>query len=140
MGTPLWDDGVPDLYAVLGVSPGADDAAITAAWHRQARATHPDTGGDPAQFRAVNVAFLVLSDPQERRRYDLTRIAPGPEPVPRRDTPAPRWHPVLWVLLGVAALVGSALWPWVTVITGVVVGVVVTTRYVVLARRHPGFF
>lgn len=140
---PLWEQVEEDLYRLLGVSPTADDAEITAAWHRRARATHPDTGGNATDFRHVNVAFLVLSDPDARRSYDVARVVPAPTPPPLAPMTTPaiaNWRWVAAVLVGVVSVVGSALWPWVTVITGCIVGAVVTTRYVRLARRRPGLF
>ncbi len=59
-----------DLYELLGVSQDASDDDIKRAYRRQARAHHPDTGGDAEEFKAVTHAFQVLSDPQKRARYD----------------------------------------------------------------------
>lgn len=61
------------LYAVLLINQSADSAAIKSAYRRMARLTHPDVNHEPdaaEQFKAVNHAWNVLSDPQMRRRYD----------------------------------------------------------------------
>lgn len=57
-------------YEVLGVAPDAGEATIRAAYKRRARETHPDMGGDPAEFAAVTAAWEVLSDPDARAGYD----------------------------------------------------------------------
>lgn len=61
--------GSPDLYAILGVPPTADPAAIKRAYHFLAKAFHPDRFSDPVlkaravdQFKAVQEAYEVLSD------------------------------------------------------------------------------
>lgn len=57
-------------YDVLGVPRSAGAAAIRAAYRRRARDTHPDTGGSADEFAAVSQAWLVLSSPAARARYD----------------------------------------------------------------------
>lgn len=57
-------------YEVLGVPFDADEAALKAAWRKAARRTHPDHGGDPAEFRAVSDAWQLVSTPEARRAYD----------------------------------------------------------------------
>jgi molecular chaperone DnaJ len=63
-----------DFYSVLGVSRGADDAAIKSAFRKAAMKYHPDrNSGDAAaeqKFKEVNEAYEVLSDPQKRAAYD----------------------------------------------------------------------
>lgn len=67
-----------DYYAVLGVSPGADDAQIRKAFRALSRRHHPDVGGDEQLYRAISVAYAELSDPSRRRGYDAARSAPAP--------------------------------------------------------------
>ncbi|MGG5752457.1 J domain-containing protein [Zafaria sp. Z1313] len=57
-------------YEVLGISRTATPADIKSAYRRAARATHPDHGGDPAEFRLVSLAYQTLSDAGARARYD----------------------------------------------------------------------
>jgi len=65
-----------DLYKILGVSPQASSADIKKAYHRAALKHHPDKNvGDSEanqRFKKVLDAFHTLSDPQLRRRYDLS--------------------------------------------------------------------
>jgi curved DNA-binding protein len=61
-------------WRVLGLDPGADPAALKRAFRQLARRWHPDlNGNDPhaeEQFKAVNEAYAVLSDPQRRQRWE----------------------------------------------------------------------
>lgn len=62
------------LYEDLGVAPDADAAAIKAAHRRAVRKHHPDNqeSGDRARFELVQRAYIILSDPARRERYDRT--------------------------------------------------------------------
>lgn len=51
-----------DPHAVLGVAPDATADEIRAAYRQRARETHPDHGGDPDEFRAVQIAWELLRD------------------------------------------------------------------------------
>jgi len=63
-----------DLYAVLGVPKGADEAVIKKTYRKLAKTLHPDKHpGDKkaeARFKTVNHAFDVLSDAKKRKLYD----------------------------------------------------------------------
>ena len=62
-----------DYYKILGVERSADDKAIKSAFRKLARRYHPDVakGKDTGErFREINEAYVVLSDPEKRRRYD----------------------------------------------------------------------
>ncbi len=62
-----------DYYAVLDVPRDASEADIKKAFRRKARETHPDVNAAPdaeEQFKAINEAYDVLSDPQRRETYD----------------------------------------------------------------------
>src|SRR3954462_12973134 len=63
-----------DYYDLLGVSRGADEAAIKAAYRRMAKECHPDRKNgckeSEARFKAINEAYDVLKDPQKRAAYD----------------------------------------------------------------------
>ncbi len=65
---------VVNHWAVLGLEPGADSQALKRAFRQQARRWHPDlNGNDPhaeEQFKAVNEAYAVLSDPQRRQQWE----------------------------------------------------------------------
>jgi curved DNA-binding protein CbpA len=60
-------------YETLGVPPDASPEDIKRAFRRKASQHHPDReGGDPEKMAAVNRAWLVLQDPDKRKRYDET--------------------------------------------------------------------
>ena len=63
-----------DYYDLLGISRGADDAAIKSAYRRLAKECHPDRhGGCPeqeARFKSISEAYECLKDPQKRAAYD----------------------------------------------------------------------
>jgi molecular chaperone DnaJ len=76
--------GTTDYYEILGVARDASESDIKKAFRRRARETHPDVNGSAdaeAQFKAVNEAYDVLSDPQKRRNYDQFGTA-DPRGVP----------------------------------------------------------
>lgn len=63
-----------DYYKVLEVGRDATPEEIGKAYRRLARKYHPDVCKDPGaeeQFKRINEAHQVLSDPEKRRRYDL---------------------------------------------------------------------
>jgi curved DNA-binding protein CbpA len=59
-------------YQTLGVPNDAPPAAIKQAYRKAAKQAHPDKGGSDDAMHAVNRAWLVLSDPKRRERYDKT--------------------------------------------------------------------
>lgn len=63
-----------DYYEVLGISKTASEAEIKSAFRKKAKACHPDLHpGDKAaeeQFKELNEAAEILSDPQKRAKYD----------------------------------------------------------------------
>lgn len=68
-------------YEVLGVSPTVETGELRKAYRRLLRETHPDTGGDPIRFHAVQVAWGLIGEPADRARYDSSnrsRYAPQP--------------------------------------------------------------
>jgi curved DNA-binding protein len=66
-----------DYYQILGVSPDADEKEIRQAFRKLARQYHPEVNpGDKAaeeRFKAINEANQVLSDPEQRKKYDALR-------------------------------------------------------------------
>lgn len=61
----------PTHYEVLGVAATAPDHVIRSAYRAHAKHGHPDTGtGADVDFAAINEAYTVLSDPEQRAKYD----------------------------------------------------------------------
>ncbi|MFS8904078.1 DnaJ domain-containing protein [Synechococcus sp. B60.1] len=67
-----------DYYAILNLSPQADSEDIKRAFRRLARQFHPDVAGEGSRerFEQIYRAYQVLSNPEERRRYDAQRQSP----------------------------------------------------------------
>ncbi|MET1009940.1 MAG: DnaJ C-terminal domain-containing protein [Gaiellaceae bacterium] len=62
-----------DAYEILGVARNADPSEIQRAYRRRARKLHPDVNKDPGaedEFKELAEAYDVLSDPDQRKRYD----------------------------------------------------------------------
>jgi curved DNA-binding protein len=66
-----------DYYNTLGVSSDADEKVIRQAFRQLARKVHPDVnpGNKEAEekFKTINEAYQVLSDPEQRKKYDELR-------------------------------------------------------------------
>jgi len=63
-----------DYYSILGVNRNASEREIKQAYRRLARKYHPDVNpGDKsaeAKFKQINEAYEVLSDKENRKKYD----------------------------------------------------------------------
>lgn len=97
-----------DLYGVLGVPRNATFDEVRSAYRTRARSAHPDAGADPADFARLHDAYVVLSDPAERMRYDATlprepELRPAPtvgralavRPRPQGPPPTSLWRRML---------------------------------------------
>ncbi len=66
-----------DYYEILGVPPNAEKKAIQQAFRKLARKVHPDVNpGDKdaeEKFKTINEAYQVLSDAEQRKKYDELR-------------------------------------------------------------------
>jgi hypothetical protein len=66
-----------DLYADLGLAPGADSAAVRQAFRRLAFDLHPDRNPDPRAaeaFRRIRAAYEALLDPAHREALEAEEI------------------------------------------------------------------
>lgn len=88
-----------DYYEVLGVSSKSDEVVIRAAYKAMMLKYHPDTSAAPgaeARAKAINEAFAVLGNPEERKKYDAARATAGnaeaPPPPPPPPPPSPPVH------------------------------------------------
>jgi signal peptidase I len=119
---------VTDHYAVLGVPPDASRQEIDAAYRRAALERRYQDGA----WRELWNAYEVLSDPEERARYDATRDGAGP-PEPERKksrNPVDRLFPNLPHGWRVAI-------DWVVTIAGAVAIVLAIKAWVVNPYRIP---
>ncbi len=69
-----------DLYEILDVPRNASEDEIKKAFRKQARKLHPDINKSPnaeEEFKELNEAYDVLSDPEKRAYYDRTGSTPG---------------------------------------------------------------
>ncbi len=85
-----------DLYAVLGVEPGASADEIRRAYRQAALLWHPDRNPDPEAadvFHAVQEAYERLGDPERRRSYDHALAASGPLRLSFTAGRRPDWVP-----------------------------------------------
>jgi len=85
------------LLAVLGLPPSADDRAVTRAYHRLARESHPDVSGSgPTATDQHAQRFLEVSDAYHRILALPAPPTPSADPVPPRqaDRPSSQQPPV----------------------------------------------
>jgi DnaJ-class molecular chaperone len=62
-----------DYYTILGLSKSASEDEIKKAYRKMALKYHPDKNSSPyadEQFKKINEANEVLSDPQKKEIYD----------------------------------------------------------------------
>lgn len=60
-------------YEVLGVAASASDEQLKRAFRKAMRQTHPDVGGDPQKFVAVQMAWERIGTIEKRAAYDAGR-------------------------------------------------------------------
>jgi len=63
----------PDYYEILQISPNAEPETVHRVYRLLAQRYHPDNAdtGNDAQFRKLTDAYQVLSDPEQRAKYDV---------------------------------------------------------------------
>lgn len=62
-----------EYYILLNISPSASKSDIKKAFKREASKWHPDRNNSPdatQRMQLINEAYLILSDPEARNRYD----------------------------------------------------------------------
>jgi DnaJ family protein A protein 2 len=70
-GTP--DSGDVDnkeFYDILEVTQNATGDEIKKSYRKKVMKAHPDKGGDPEEFKKLQAAYEVLSNPEKRELYD----------------------------------------------------------------------
>ena len=67
-------DETVDYYEILQISPNAEPDTIHRVYRLLAQRLHPDNAatGNEVQFRALSEAYQVLSNPEQRARYDVS--------------------------------------------------------------------
>lgn len=95
---PRERDYTRDHYAALGVARDAEAAEIRRAYRRRVREIHPDVAQNKADahtaFIQLQESYAILSDAEERRRYDNSlsaRAAPAKEPPKYRAPSDDDW-------------------------------------------------
>ena len=89
------DPDLSDPYEELGVSRGAEQEVVEAAYHALIRKYHPDhaEGGDAAEAneraQRLNAAWALIGTEEKRRTWDARAAAPAPPPPASSAAPAP---------------------------------------------------
>lgn len=70
-------ENAEDYYEILQISPNAEPETVHRVYRLLAQRFHPDNheSGNESRFRAISDAYRVLSDPEERARYDVGHMA-----------------------------------------------------------------
>lgn len=95
----------PSHYQRLGLPIEASPEQLRQAFRSLSKRYHPDTTNLPqpeaaAAFRELQLAYRVLSDPQQRRRYDATLRTQVVAPALPRGEPLPAQLPTRRPLSG----------------------------------------
>ena len=61
-----------DLYKELNISKDASQDEIKKAYHKKSKENHPDKKGTTKNMQKINHAYMILKDPEKRKRYDET--------------------------------------------------------------------
>jgi len=77
-------------YEVLGVPSTASEAELRRAYRARLRQTHPDAGGRPADFHAVQGAWELVGTAEARAAYDARGAQRGTTASPAYAPQAPR--------------------------------------------------
>ena len=87
-------------YDILGVPTDASHQQINERYRFLSHAYHPDKFSSPKhkssaenEFKRINEAYALLSDPAARRSYDASPLASSAGPTERTKAPPPRTQP-----------------------------------------------
>ena len=74
---------IPDYYEFLQISPSAEADTVHRVYRYLAARFHPDNRetGNAERFFMLTQAYEVLSDPERRAAYDVTRQTTPQEPL-----------------------------------------------------------
>jgi curved DNA-binding protein CbpA len=74
-----------DHYAILGIDPKSDSETIQRAYAKLAQKYYPNNSptGNSEMFDALNLAYEILSDPEQRRLFDKVKGVGQPEGSPK---------------------------------------------------------
>jgi curved DNA-binding protein CbpA len=66
-------EAAADYYEILQISANAEPETVHRVYRLLAQRFHPDNAetGNAAQFRLLNEAYQVISDPERRAKYDV---------------------------------------------------------------------
>ena len=84
---------VENLYNILEIKKDATQNEIRIAYKKLALQWHPDKNEDKIfaenKFKKICEAYFVLSNPEQRRQYDISISPPLPYPPRQRRPPQP---------------------------------------------------
>lgn len=69
-----------DFYVILGVEKSCSQQELKLAYRTRVKETHPDVGGDPEEFKLVQLAYETLSNDEKRQMYDNSAFQPRNNP------------------------------------------------------------
>ena len=97
-------------YAILGLQPGADRAAVEQAYRELIKRYHPDrSGGDAVRAAEINQAYFELRRQPPADRPGAARYAAGRRRRRRRSASRRRRGPALWPVLLIAGAILAIL-------------------------------
>ncbi|HCY38480.1 MAG TPA: hypothetical protein DHV02_01325 [Neisseriales bacterium] len=96
-----------NYYLILGLNIDAEYEEIKAAYRILAQRHHPDKGGAAAEFRLIQEAYDILSNPLTKRNYDADLLATLNHPLATKKS-SPSSNNYL-LLASVICITGGAI-------------------------------
>lgn len=96
-----------NYYRILGLNIDAEYEEIKAAYRILAQRHHPDKGGAAAEFRLIQEAYDILSNPLTKRNYDADLLATLNHPLVTKKSPPSSNNCLL--LASVICITGGAI-------------------------------